>query len=86
MLSVGKPGKRGWLGNPFTVENHSRQESIEKFRQAFEDKLERDNEFRNAVADLQGKTLGCWCQSVDESEPACHGEVIKQWVKRLNHE
>jgi len=35
---------------------------------------------------LEGQTLGCWCQSVDESGPACHGEVIKEWVERLNHE
>lgn len=83
MLSVGKPNNRGWLGNPFTLENHSREESIEKFREAFEDKLERDDEFRSAVADLSGKTLGCWCQRLDEDGPACHAEVIAEHVDKL---
>ena len=84
MLSVAKPGKRGWLGNPFTLENHHRGASIAKFREAFEDKLDRDSEFREAVKELEGKTLGCWCQSVDEQGPPCHGEVIAEWVDKLN--
>ena len=86
MLSVPKPGKRGWLGNPFTLDDHSRAESIRAFRQAFEDKLQRDDEFRAAVADLAGKTLGCWCQHVSDSEPGCHAEVIAEWADRLANE
>ena len=69
-------GKRGWLGNPFTLENHSRSESIERFEEALVDKIQRDDEFATAIADLSGKTLGCWCQRLDEDEPACHAEVI----------
>ena len=83
MLSVSEPEKRGWLGNPFTLENHERAESIQAFRQAFEDKLQRDDDFRAAVANLAGKTLGCWCQHVSDSEPGCHGEVIAEWADRL---
>ena len=84
LLSVPKPGVFGWLGNPYTVEEYNREESIEKFREAFEDKLERDEEFRDAVADLSGKVLGCWCQRVDEDEPACHAEIIAEYADRLN--
>jgi len=76
-------GKRGWLGNPHTVEEHGRAGSIERFRKAFEHRLENDPEFRQRVAELQGKTLGCWCQTVDEDSPACHGEVIAEWADRL---
>lgn len=83
ILSVGQPNVRGWLGNPFTAENHTRDESIEKFREAFEDKLERDPEFRAAVRDLAGKTLGCWCQRLDDEEPACHAEVIAEKADEL---
>jgi len=76
MLSVATPGQRGWLGNPFTMDDHSREESIEQFRDAFEDKLDRDPAFREAVRDLAGDVLGCWCQRLDEDSPACHAEVI----------
>lgn len=78
-----KIGQRGWLGNPFTVEKFGREESIERFRDYFEEQIENNEELREAVADLQGKTLGCWCQHLDEDEPACHAEVIAEWADRL---
>lgn len=78
-----EPRNRGWLGNPFTLDDYSREESIEKFREAFEDRLERDDEFRAAVRDLAGQRLGCWCQSLDADGPACHGEVIAEHADRL---
>lgn len=83
MLSVAKPGNRGWLGNPFALEQYSRERSIALFREAFEGKLGRDDAFREAVRELSGKTLGCWCQQVDEDEPACHAEVVAEWADRL---
>jgi hypothetical protein len=86
MLSVGTPGKRGWLGNPFTVETHGREDSIKAFKSAFADKLERDEEFRQAVRELAGKRLGCWCQRLDEDEPACHAKIIAEWADRLAQE
>lgn len=84
MLSVGAPGVRGWLGNPFSLEDgYTREESISKFREAFEDKIKRDDEFREAVRDLAGDVLGCWCQHLDDDSPACHGEVIAEWAEKL---
>ena len=77
------PEMRGWLGNPYPADEYGREECIEKFREAFEQKLENDPVFRRAVRDLAGKTLGCWCQSVDADGPACHGEVIAEHVDRL---
>jgi len=79
-------GERGWLGNPFTVEEYSREESIERFRETFEDRLEEDVEFRDAVRNLHGKTLGCWCQRLEDDSPACHAEVIAEWADRLAEE
>jgi len=76
-------GKRGWLGNPHTLEDYDREGSIKRFRKAFEHRLENDDEFRARVADLSGSTLGCWCQRVDADGPACHGEVIAEWADRL---
>jgi hypothetical protein len=79
-------GQRGWLGNPNTVEDHGREGSIERFRKAFEYRIDNDAEFRAAVQDLAGQTLGCWCQRVDDDSPACHGEVIAEWADRLTEE
>jgi hypothetical protein len=84
VLTTPNPGDRGWLGNPFSVEDHSKEECIEKFEKAFTDKLERDEEFREAVAELSGKVLGCWCQRLDDDEPACHAEIIAEYADRLN--
>jgi len=77
------PGMRGWLGNPFPTDEFGREECIEQFRESFEAKLENDERFRRAVRGLAGKTLGCWCQSLDEGDPACHAEVIAEHADRL---
>ena len=76
-------GERGWLGNPFTVEQCGRGPAIGNYRRVFEWRLEADDEFRQAVADLQGKVLGCWCQRLDEDSPGCHAEVIADHVDCL---
>jgi len=75
-------GNRGWLGNPFTLDEHTREESIEKFRDVFYDRIMLDDEFREAVKELRGETLGCWCQTVDADSPACHGEVIAEYLNQ----
>jgi hypothetical protein len=76
-------GQRGWLGNPYAVVNHGREGCIERFREDFEERLQSDPEFRDAIRDLSGKTLGCFCQTLDEDAPACHAEVIAEWADRL---
>lgn len=83
MLTKGiKPGEEGWLGNPHPIgycqicsTTHTREECIEKFKEDFYKKLDRDPEFRKAVLALKGKRLGCYCKP-----KPCHGDVIKAWV------
>lgn len=83
-INTAAPGAvRGWLGNPYTLDDYTREESIEKFREDFEAKLENDEAFREAVADLSGSVLGCWCQRLDEDEPACHAEIIAEHADRM---
>lgn len=77
-------GERGWLGNPFTVEQWDRGPAIGNYRRVFEWRLEADPEFRNAVADLSGKTLGCWCQQLEDDGPGCHAEIIANHADQLN--
>lgn len=78
-----EPRKRGWLGNPFPVDEHGRVQCVERFRTEFEAALEEDDELRDAVASLRGKTLGCWCQRLDDDGPLCHGEIIAEWADKL---
>jgi hypothetical protein len=77
-------GKRGWLGNPYTTDEYSRQESINKFSEAFEKKIRSDKDFRDSVKQLKGDTLGCWCQKHDEEKPPCHAEVIAAYTNGLS--
>lgn len=67
-------GDDGWLGNPFTMANHTREEAVEKYREAFRSRLQEDA-FREAVESLQGKTLACWCYPQE-----CHGDVILAYL------
>jgi hypothetical protein len=86
-------GNRGWLGNPFPVEDideseiqdgeTAREASVRMFRDVFEDRLRRDDQFKAAVRDLSGDVLGCWCQRVDEDGDLCHAEVIAEHADRL---
>ena len=77
-------GSRGWLGNPHPLDDgYTKSESIDLFRDEFEARLRDDDEFREAVRNLSGTTLGCWCQSLDDDDPACHAEVIAEHADRL---
>jgi putative DNA primase/helicase len=68
------------FGNPFKLEKdggeyETREESIQKYREWFADKIRNDPDFRQAVDDLRGDTLGCWCKP-----EACHGDVILEYL------
>jgi hypothetical protein len=76
-------GNRGWLGNPYIVEEHGREEAVRRFEGEFGWALLNDSEFREAVANLSGQTLGCWCQRLEDDGPACHGEVIAKLADQL---
>jgi hypothetical protein len=64
------------FGNPYTLEDYSRGASIRKFADLLGTLLEERPVYRLHVRDLAGKTLGCWCRRVTESEPACHGDIL----------
>lgn len=80
-------GKRGWLGNPFVEDIQDREytlkESVEAYRKAFFKRVETDPEFKNAVEEFQGGVLGCWCRTISDSSPHCHGDVIAEYLNNL---
>lgn len=73
----------GGLGNPHRVGDHGRLQAVQKFATDFHDAVEDDEELREYVESLSGKTLGCWCRSVDEDGPLCHGDVISRYADEL---
>lgn len=68
-------GKRGWLGNPFVVGLNGVADAIAAFRVAFSRRVDSDPRFREAVLELRGRRLACFCHP----EP-CHADVIAEWI------
>lgn len=58
--------------NPFSVKKYGREECIKKFEQHIRSKPQ----LWNALDELKGKELGCWCKP-----DGCHGDVL---IKLLN--
>lgn len=60
------------FGNPFHIRlGYGRKEVIAEFEIYARMRMRQDPVFRQAVLDLKGKVLGCWCKP-----KACHGDVL----------
>lgn len=70
---IGRPGP---FGNPFIIGKLSREEVIAKFKLYFKERVRKDEEFRNKVKALKGKSLGCYCKP-----RACHGDTIVAYLE-----
>ena len=69
-------GRPSIFSNPFKIgPDGGREMVIEKFKVYFLDKIEKDENFRQAVLQLRGKRLGCFC-----APELCHGNVIAEWA------
>jgi hypothetical protein len=75
-------GRGGCWGNPFVIgKDGSREEVVEKYRAWFAERVESDSTFKEQLAQLKGKTLGCYCKPL-----ACHGDVIAEYVNALEQD
>jgi len=76
------PPKSGYLGNPFLVSVHGREECLKLYEEYFLDRLETDAVFAEAVLSLQDKILGCVCKPKDgfSGRLLCHGQIIAAWL------
>jgi len=73
-------GKDGYFGNPIKLlPNEERGATIEKFKVYFYNMLEEDQEYKNRILGLKGKSLGCFCHP-----KACHGDVIAEYVNNTS--
>ncbi len=78
-------GRPGYWGNPFThiplgntlaqFQCKTREESIEKYTEWFIDALATKKGFKEALEDLKGRALGCFCAPL-----ACHGDIIAHYL------
>jgi hypothetical protein len=60
--------------NPFSMNDYTRYECVEKYREYITKKIEEDPSYYN-IEELRGKTLGCWCKP-----NPCHGDVLVEIV------
>lgn len=77
-LGEAEPPQSGWLGNPHTLSNHSREEAIDLYRDDFIRQLAQSWRFVNACVALPGTTVACHCRRSDEDEPGCHLDVVRE--------
>ena len=68
----------GYYGNPYTLGDYSRKESIFLYRIYFNYRIKTDIVFRNRILKLKGKRLGCFCKP-----EKCHGDIIKEYLEGL---
>ena len=71
-----KPGRDGYYGNPFTIEESGgRLRAIDLYRDYFYKRIKSDQHFAAMIEKLRGKCLGCFCYP-----EACHGDVIADYL------
>ena len=70
-------GARGskW-GNPFKINKNANKNSRNKCLKRYEDHVRRSPDLFNAVMELGGKELGCWCKP-----SPCHGDILIKLFK-----
>ena len=69
-------GRGSIFGNPFTLQLHTRAESIALYKTYFYKELKENTAFADAVHKLRGCTLGCFCKPKQ-----CHGDVIVEYLE-----
>lgn len=73
-------GRGSRWGNPFTVEEHGREQAIALYREQMVEHKQRDpTGYRALLEPLIGKDVACFCSL----EQACHGDVLLKLVSQL---
>jgi len=78
---IGRAGKGqdGYFGNP--VREGTRKQKLDGFKEYALNRVLEDEEFRERVKSLEGKTLGCFCKPLP-----CHGDILAELCVILNQE
>ena len=62
-------------GNPFRAKKANKK-SLKKCLEKYEDHVRNSPHLFNAVMELEGKELGCWCWPYP-----CHGDILIKLIK-----
>ena len=62
-------------GNPYGYDKKSRN-SLKKCLERYEEHIRRNPDLFNALTELEGKELGCWCKP-----SPCHGDILIKLLK-----
>ena len=60
--------------NPYLLRDYSREDSLRKY----EERVRNSEELFNAIGELEGLELGCWCKPIP-----CHGDVLAKLFREL---
>lgn len=72
-------GLDGYFGNPIRLDERPRGSTFKEYEKYLINRLDTDEEFRNRVKELKGKTLVCFCKP-----KSCHGDILAKYVAILN--
>lgn len=73
-------GQDGYFGNPFRLPiGMARGDTLNRYRDYFNYRLETDAEFKRRILELKDKILGCFCKP-----HPCHCDIIIEYVDRVH--
>ena len=64
---------------PFKIKKNDNKNILNIYNTYLREKI-KDNDFRNKLLSLKNKTLGCFCQNLEN----CHGNIIVNLVEELS--
>ena len=80
--AFGIPDSRGFFGKPWACLNSPLGWETAYLRYLV-DRMAASHSFQEAVRDLHGKTLLCWCAKKDA--PRCHAMILAEFAELLFH-
>ena len=76
--------RRSIFGNPFKIDkDNTREDVISAYKEWFYEQITHSAKFQDAVDELKGKTLGCWCRPQEgfKGRLLCHGQIIIAYLE-----
>lgn len=67
--------EKSLLSNPYPVSEYARKDSLMQFTETLVDAVEESEEMQDAVLNLYGKPVACWCLP-----KLCHGHVLSLYL------
>lgn len=76
----GNPVKRGWVCRECRQRHMQNGDTLPCFAKYFHKRLMVEPDFKEAVLQLKGAELGCFCKTKSGVGNPCHGDIISLWL------